>query len=267
MNYNQFNNNWPDFSKLFESTERIRKIVQPMVDAVQDLIKPIRVILEQDYSWLVDAAKNYSWVKEYYEAIEKLGEAQFVCWDYLDDDFVDTINAAENINKALRQHILQDKLEKVNETIKKTCAKPKMNKYRRLYDQSVEAFLVGSNELAVTGFTSVFDGLLADISKNPTHKLSPRIGIIKEKLENSKALGHDEIAIVTLGITIKATLDSFSAPKPFSEPEPRELNRHWIAHGRSHKKRTKLDCVKMINLIYGLLLITELDSTGPIESE
>lgn len=261
MNYNQFNNNWPDFSKLFESTERIRKIVQPMVDAVQDLIKPIRVILEQDFSWLANAAKDYSWVKEYYEAIVKLGDAQFVCWDYLDDDFVDTINAAENINKALRQHILQDKLEKVNEAIKKTCANPKMNKYRRLYDQSVEAFRSGSNDLAVTGFTSVFDGVLSEVSEKTTHKLTPRINAIKEKLRKSKVLQHDEYTIVTLGFTIQKTCDSFSKTIPFTKNEPKGLNRNWIAHGRSLKRKTKLDCVKMINLIYGILLIAELDSS------
>lgn len=51
----------------------------------------------------------------------------------------------------------------------------------------------------------------------------------------------------------------FSANSEFSKKELKGLNRHWIAHGRSLKRKTKLDVVKMINLIYGMLLINELD--------
>ena len=71
---------------------------------------------------------------------------------------------------------------------------------------------------------------------------------------------HDEYATLTLALTLEKTLDSFSAFSDFSKKEPKGLNRHWIAHGRSTRKKTKLDCVKMINLIYGLLLIEQLDS-------
>ena len=67
-------------------------------------------------------------------------------------------------------------------------------------------------------------------------------------------------------MTLEKTLDSFSAPSDFKGKEPKGLNRHWIAHGRATRKKTKLDCVKMINLIYGLLLIGELESTASSNS-
>lgn len=38
-----------------------------------------------------------------------------------------------------------------------------------------------------------------------------------------------------------------------SESEPKDLNRHWIAHGRKMSIATKLGCCKMINALYGLV--------------
>ena len=141
-----------------------------------------------------------------------------------------------------------------------------MQKHKRLYSQSVNAFRSGDSDLAVTGFTSVFDSLLADTSGNPTSRLGPRIDAIKQKLDNDELLNHDEYAMITLAMTLEKTLDSFSAPSDFKGKEPKGLNRHWIAHGRSTRKKTQLDCVKMINLIYGLLLIEDIESTASSNS-
>ena len=194
-------------------------------------------------------------------AIEKMGDAQFVFWDYMTEEFVDEIVDSENISKTLREQMLRDRFSKVNRTIDKTLSSPAMQKHKRLYSQSAEAFRDGNSDLAVTGFTSVFDGLLTDISGNPTSRLGPRIDVIKKKLDNDEFLDNDEYAMLTLALTLEKTLDSFSAPSDFKGKEPTGLNRHWIAHGRSTRKKSKIDCVKMINLIYGLLLIVDLEST------
>ena len=199
-------------------------------------------------------------------AIRKMGEAQFVFWDYMTDEFVDAIVDAENINKTLREQLIRDRFSAVNKTIGKTLSSAVMQKHKRLYSQSVNAFCNGDSDLAVTGFTSVFDGLLADTSGNPTSRLGPRINAIKQKLDNDELLNYDEYATITLAMTLEKTLDSFSAPSDFKGKEPKGLNRHWIAHGRSTRKKTKLDCVKMINLIYGLLLIGDLESTASSNS-
>ena len=136
-----------------------------------------------------------------------------------------------------------------------------LQKHKRLYFQSVKAFRNGDSDLAVTGLTSVFDVLLTEISGNPTSSLKARVEAIKKKLKNEELLDHDEYAMITLALTLERTLDSFSANSDFKGKEPKGLNRHWIAHGRSTRKKSKIDCVKMINLIYGLLLIVDLEST------
>lgn len=181
----------------------------------------------------------------------------------MSEEMVNEIADAVNINKALREQLIRDRFSAVNKTIEKTLSSAVMQKHKRLYSQSVNAFRSGDSDLAVTGFTSVFDGLLADTSGNPAASLKPRINVIKRKLDNDELLNHDEYATITLAITLEKTMDSFSAPSDFKRKEPKGLNRHWIAHGRSTRKKTKLDCVKMINLIYGLLLLEKLDNSAP----
>ena len=258
-----------DFSGLSAALSRIQEITRPALEALQNIqstLQPIVEALEQYKPKVAEIGQALLQATRPLSAIRKMGEAQFVFWDYMTDEFVDAIVGAENINKTLREQLIRDRFSAVNKTIDKTLSSAVMQKHKRLYSQSVNAFRSGDSDLAVTGFTSVFDGLLADTSGNPTSRLGPRINAIKQKLDNDELLNYDEYATITLAMTLEKTLDSFSAPSDFKGKEPKGLNRHWIAHGRSTRKKTKLDCVKMINLIYGLLLIGDIESTASSNS-
>ncbi len=257
------------FSGLAAALSRMQEITRPAIEALQSIqsaLKPIVEAVEQYRPKVAEIGQALLQATRPLSAIRKMGDAQFVFWDYMTEEYVDAIVDSENINKTLREQMLRDRFSKVNRTIEKTLSSPAMQKQKRLYSQSVNAFRSGDSDLAVTGFTSVFDGLLADTSGNPTSRLGPRINAIKQKLDNDELLNHDEYAMITLAMTLEKTLDSFSAPSTFKGKEPKGLNRHWIAHGRSTRKKTKLDCVKMINLIYGLLLIGDLEPTASSNS-
>lgn len=58
-------------------------------------------------------------------------------------------------------------------------------------------------------------------------------------------------------LTFEKTMELFSTNFDFKGEEPKELNRHWIMHGRSRRRKTEHDCVKLIYFIYGILLIDE----------
>ena len=253
-----------DFSGLSAALSRIQEITRPALEALQNIqstLQPIVEALEQYKPKVAEIGQALLQASRRFSAIRKMGDAQFAFWDYMTDEFVDAIVGAENISKTLREQLIRDRFSAVNKTIDKTLSSPAMQKHKRLYSQSAEAFRDGNSDLAVTGFTSVFDGLLTDISGNPTSRLGPRLDVIKKKLDNDEFLDNDEYAMLTLALTLEKTMDTFSAPSDFKGKEPTGLNRHWIAHGRSTRKKSKIDCVKMINLIYGLLLIVDLEST------
>ena len=269
MSNNCFDNwNVPDYSELNETINQINEMTLPILELVQEfqeIMSPIFESVKQCFDEVTAIGINRGITESLRPifAIGKLGEAQFVYWNYMTSEFIDNIMDSDNINKTLSEYIARDEFKAINDTIAKCNSNPIMKKHLRLYNQSVEAFRNENNDLAVTGFTSVFDGLLSDVSKDHTHKLRQRINVINEKFENGEMLDQDEYSTFILSFTFEEMLDSFSKTVPFDQKEPEDLNRHWIAHGRSHRKKTKLDCVKMINFIYGLLLVAELydDST------
>lgn len=257
------NRNFPDYPRLQEYYLRAHEIAKNLAESIMQLreaMQPIIEVIEESKPQIVEVGKTIANIMRPLYAIKKMGEAQFVYWDYMPPEFVDAIIASDNVNKTLGQYIIKKYHQKVLQIIEVSQKNDLIKKHHRLYMQSVDAYKNGNSDLAVTGFTSVFDGVLAGVSKNATHKLPPRIKVIKEKLEKEEVLDNDEYAMLTLALTFEKTIDSFSEIRPFSGKEPKGLNRHWIAHGRSTRKKTKLDCVKLINLIYGLLLIDELDS-------
>lgn len=263
---NSINGDWsiPDFSSISNAVSSVLEITRPVMETLQqfhEIMYPLLEVIEKNRIKIIELGQGMASALKPLCAVDKLGDAQFVWWEYLTSEDEDAIIASNNINKTLRECMIQDRFKKTNNTIDKTLECQKMNKRKRLYVQSVQAFERGQSDLAVLGFTSVFDGLLTDISKNPTSSLKPRIVAIKEKLENEELLDHEEYAVLALAITFEKTVDSFSANSDFAKQEPKCLNRHWIAHGRSTRKKTKLDCVKMINIIYGLLLIDEISSS------
>lgn len=236
------------------------ELIQRMQEAIQPYIDAIERYTQKDLETQKKLEKNAERIEKTIIAIHKMEEAQFVYWDTIPASLVEELNTSDKTNVVLRKFLIKDKFRKVYSTIEMTNKADTLKKHRRLYMECVQAFQNGNSDLAVTGFTSIFDGLLAEISKNPTHKLQPRFDIIKEKLEKEEVIDNDEYAMLTLGLTFEKTLESYGRPAPFTEKEPHGLNRHWIAHGRSTRKKTKLDCVKMINLIYSLLLINQLDT-------
>lgn len=251
MNTNSFS---PDFSSikatLLKSEARLQEMMRAFAESVQEMMHPITEALEEFQSQFKEVTRPLC-------TIGKLGNAQFVCWSYMTRDFVDAIIATDNINKTLRELMVKDRYKTVDDTIHRCFSNSLIKPHHRLLEQSVAAFKSGRCDLAVIGLTSIIDGLLSDVSGNKTTNIATRAKTILAKIEQNEFVDSDEYAILALVLTFEKTMNIFSASSDFSKKEPKGLNRHWIMHGRSRRKKTKLDCVKLINLTYGILLIDE----------
>ena len=263
MSEDTFNgNNLPDFSGLTKFINRIQDIMQPVYEAqkrIQNAFIPVIAALDQYKSRILETSKAIIVALQPIATVEALADAQFVYWLPIDNHFINSIISSSDINDTLEKMLIENDYVFVFHTSEKIKAHPLMESHLRLYSQSFEAFTNGFCDLAVTGMTSVFDGLLSLLSNNSTHKLKPRIDNIKSKLEKDEIPENDEYAMLILAITLEKSLDLFSAYAPFDKPEPDSLNRNWIAHGRYNRIMTKLDCVKLINMIFGLLLVYDIE--------
>ena len=188
---------------------------------------------------------------------QKLGDAQYVYWDFMQEDFIDSILENSNTNEVLEEYLDKDDYKTVKATIENCASHPHMAKHKDVMAQCVKAFETESYSLAAMGLTSIIDALLSDVSGNSTTNLKKRVDAILQKVDENQDIESDEYAFMTLFYTFDKAMEIFRASFPFEGEEPDNLNRHWLMHGRFTREKTKLDCVKLINMIYGILLIDD----------
>ena len=66
-------------------------------------------------------------------------------------------------------------------------------------------------------------------------------------------------------LTYKEAIEGIGDDKGFDKEEPVEVNRNWLMHGRTDKVYTRLDCVKVLNMIYGTIRLGELGKADAME--
>lgn len=192
------------------------------------------------------------------EAAFKLGDEQFVIWNQLDDGLTDQILSSNDIDLFLSENCQEEKIFSVEITKRQIEASKLIAPYRALYDQSIMAYENGCYELSATGLLAIADGLFAEkIANKKAVNFFQRANLLVDKIERKQSITRRDMDTAVLGITLLKTTQSLSRRVEFDKNEPHELNRNWIMHGRSRRKRTKLDCIKLIRLIYGVILIDD----------
>lgn len=226
----------------------------------------IRETINTITSRFAELALNIQKWSRPYNAIRKLADCQYVFWDYLDDEEIDLILESDNINKTLRELNLKSNFADIKDIAQKCLEKSYIKPYGKLFLQSMSAFEDGNSELAILGFISIIDGLLSDVSNDTTPKIFQRADTILRKIEDDEDIDNDEFSVFALLITFRETMESFAHNSDFKKKEPKNLNRHWIMHGRSRRRKTKLDCIKTIRFIYGIILIDELSKKEELDN-
>ena len=199
------------------------------------------------------------------DTLTKLGESQFVYWNYFDSEFMKLISFSDNVNKTLREIHEKSKYKEMDKTMELCYNHILISPYKKIFSQSENAYRQKYYDLSLVGFLSIIDGLLSDVSCSAKlTSIFKRGECILKKLRKEKlsSFRNEELAYVTLMFTFKSTMESLSTNVPFTEKEPKNLNRHWIMHGRSRRRKTKLDCLKLVNFIYGIILINDFSKTS-----
>lgn len=232
--------------------------IKPALDALSTFLKNMKPVQEMVQE-IMDNIRNFvRFVAEGMrpiKALEPLADNQYIIWKYMDEEFVDMVLSSNNINKTLRIYHENEKYKSVYETANRCYDKIHDKTLQRLFMQAVDSFKAGNTDLAVVGFVAVIDGLLAIVNDSTSTRIAKEFKLLVQKLEDEQLLDDTELAMFSLFYTFNKAVEIFTANSDFHGKEPKGLNRHWIAHGRSKRKKTKLDCVKLINLVYGIILI------------
>lgn len=194
--------------------------------------------------------------------IERLGEVQFVAWKQFTPDFYERASKAKNdedLLKTVYDTLEDDAFEEVNITINNLLINDQL-KDNRLLLQAIKAYRCGDYDLASLGITAVIDRMLSEYSGMiTTVSIQTRIEAIKDKIDNHGTAFLDEYDIndYILISTYTNALKAFGDSSSFDDEEP-ELNRHWLAHGRMNREMVHMDCIRLINFLYGTVLMNKM---------
>ena len=236
---------------VLENYKGLSDSIQASIQAYNEVFKPIR-------EEIANFSKNYGEILAKFadrirplSAIRKLEESQFVYWKPLPEYLVDQLLSNKSTDTVLLEFALQDDAELIQH-ITSECEKHIFLKDNSiLFNQAMSAYAVG--------LLSVIDGVLSEATKQYRNTNIPSRGrTLLKKLEDTGSLDETEYAVLTLELTFEATMDSLAAQSDFTQDEPSNLNRHFIIHGHSKKEKTQLDCIKLMNFLYGILLIDKI---------
>ena len=240
--------------------------LQPVEDAIHKYDALIRPILEVSRQWddRIKQIKAKIEIPDSLLAIEKMKSSQYVFWDYLSKPFVAA--AINDIDTAIEEFESDDDYAKSEELISMCKVHPYLAEYQLLYVQTIAAYHLGLYNLAAAGLTAIIDAVMSESTQNPTHKSKERYEAILDRLMAEEFVADKEYATLALFMTFNATALSLYKSIPFSEEEPVFLNRNWIMHGRTKAEITRIDCIKLIRFLYGIILIAYIDEQGVIQN-
>ncbi len=195
--------------------------------------------------------------------VEAIGEAQYVLWEPLPDELCERLSVEMDGPQLLDEICAWHEgsgFSQIEKTIILLSSEPLLEG-NAVFAQSVVAFHQDMYDIAVLGFTAVTDRLLSVCSGSIVTNIQRRVKQIEDRLGSiDEFLDNCDIGDYALFLTYDKALPAFGAFAPFDGDEP-DLNRHWIAHGRMNREMSRMDCIRIINFLYGTILMSRLVPT------
>ena len=249
------------FGEAKDKIESICNLLSAAAHSYQEWIDSTFGSVQQFHEKILEVGKKVLWFTEIIQTIEKLGDAQLVYWEHLSPELIERIPIVSNTDAVLRDIFERDEYRAIYK-IADTCAyHPVLGDNKQTLEQAIIAMRNGHFNLASVGIIAAIDGALSSATNDTSIKIFARSQKLLEKLSTEDAFSETELALTILFITFDKTMKSFSANIPFDQNEPVTINRNWIMHGRSSRKRTMLDCAKLIHFLYGIMLLSDLPNS------
>lgn len=228
------------------------KILASMQGIVKSL-EDFRAALEKAYTWYQD---NEEIISKYLlafadfgvwsVAMERLIENQIIFTDALPQDLAQEIYDGADIDKTVCSYYFGNNEYNMERVISRCQQNKHVQKYAESYDQIISAYRINHYWIACIGLFSLTDGVLADVSGQTTTKFESRLDIVRRKMVSKKELSDIDRKTFYIYKALGSFETSIFSNSNFSEQEPKVINRHWDLHGRTHRKHSKIDFLKVL---------------------
>ena len=193
------------------------------------------------------------------ETVDKMANAQIVFTDDFTLELAHKFCEEPDIVQAVDRYYYEGgHISPLIETLKQHDG---MEMYQRFYEEIIAAFQQEHYQLACTGLFSLADGILADASDmQGCVNYEKRIKKIEERISNNEELTGLDRKFWCVYTGLNAVTGTMFNGKPFTEKEEDLLNRNWLQHGRTHRTYTRMDFLKALLLVDGILFFAEQDN-------
>ena len=180
-------------------------------------------------------------------ATSKLIENQFVFTDNLTPDLAHEIYQGADVEEVMTHYYFDNDGQNMEKLIQRCKYSNYIREYRELYHQILNAYDREDYLLACIGLFSLVDGLLAECSgKIEQTGFKKRLERISDKLADKVVLNEIDKKTICIYEAFKKFDCSVFNDSVFSDKEPPTVNRHWDVHGRTHRKHTRIDFLKVL---------------------
>ncbi|MDR6982507.1 hypothetical protein J2X32_001125 [Rheinheimera pacifica] len=114
--------------------------------------------------------------------------------------------------------------------------------YHDILNQVLACLRQGYFGICIPTLTSIFEGVIA--GKLDIHEIKYQHPLVK-KIDTDYYTGVELFTALSINEFIKV----FFKPHNFKEEKPRNLNRHWIQHGRIDFDYTAKDVIQLLNAV------------------
>ncbi len=244
---------------LYEIGYYLGELVKKSAEWYNEVFKPLQDFGREIRAKLVNISEVASAAFKPLLVADKLGKHQYVIWEYMTLEFVDTIYKSSNVDKELRLMYEKDKY-RLFYSLSQECINCLDGNNARILSQAIDSFSLKNYDLCAIGITVVIDGELSVVTGNPGTNIKRRLEPLLGKLDDDEVLSEDEYSLFSLYLTVDATMKTFAASSDFgNEKEPQYINRHWTMHGRTERRKTKIDCVKLLRFLYAIILLDKIE--------
>lgn len=226
--------------------------LKAFADAVSTLRKTVAQVLPS----LIEIGKIFGEFALWAEAVDKMANAQIVFTDDFTLELAHKFCEEPDIVQAVDRYYYEGgHISPLIETLKQHDG---MEMYQRFYEEIIAAFQQEHYQLACTGLFSLADGILADASDmQGCVNYEKRIKKFEERISNNEELTGLDRKFWCVYTGLNAVTGTMFNGKPFTEKEEDLLNRNWLQHGRTHRTYTRMDFLKALLLVDGILFFAE----------
>lgn len=193
-------------------------------------------------------------------AIDKLAKVQIVFTDDLNFEFARIINNSNDVENEIKHYYFDNSYEKMNNLIQRCKDSELLQDYASFFYEIMNSYNNEDYQLACLGLFAIIDGLLTDISNLNKTNYKVRIKTITDKIDKRLPLNQLDRKLLCIYQSINSNEvfnNSILGNADLNKKEPDNLNRHWLLHGRTNKKYTRYDCLKIFLWIEALIILND----------